>query len=69
MDLKEIEIFVKAIPSGKSLQYNGAITNRNCMRNKIKLRRNNEMKRVLGVARCGLACWLCPENITCNDCS
>ncbi len=47
MDLKEIEIFVKAIPSGKSLQYNGAITNRNCMRNKIKLR--SKMKRELGV--------------------
>ena len=27
------------------------------------------MKRELGIARCGLACCLCSENITCNGCS
>ena len=27
------------------------------------------MKRELGIARCGLACCLCHENITCNGCS
>lgn len=26
------------------------------------------MKRELGIARCGLACCLCSENIACNDC-
>lgn len=26
------------------------------------------MKRELGIARCGLACCLCSENITCNGC-
>lgn len=27
------------------------------------------MKRELGIARCGLACCLCSENIKCNGCS
>ncbi|MCM1114267.1 MAG: DUF3795 domain-containing protein [Clostridium sp.] len=27
------------------------------------------MKRELGIARCGLACCLCSENITCNGCN
>ena len=27
------------------------------------------MKRELGIARCGLACCLCHENITCNGCN
>lgn len=27
------------------------------------------MKRKLGIARCGLACCLCSENITCNGCN
>lgn len=27
------------------------------------------MKRELGVARCGLACCLCSENVTCNVCN
>lgn len=26
------------------------------------------MKRELGIARCGLACCLCSENVTCNGC-
>lgn len=26
------------------------------------------MKRELGIARCGLACCLCSENISCNGC-
>lgn len=26
------------------------------------------MKRALGIARCGLACCLCSENIKCNGC-
>jgi len=26
------------------------------------------MKRELGIARCGLACCLCSENITCKGC-
>ena len=26
------------------------------------------MKRELGIARCGLACCLCTENVTCNGC-
>nr|WP_330366735.1 hypothetical protein [Butyrivibrio sp. VCB2001] len=26
------------------------------------------MKRELGIARCGLACCLCSENVTCKDC-
>ena len=26
------------------------------------------MKRELGIARCGLACCLCTENIDCNGC-
>ena len=26
------------------------------------------MKRELGIARCGLACCLCSENIACNGC-
>ena len=27
------------------------------------------MKRELGIARCGLACCLCSENVTCNGCN
>lgn len=27
------------------------------------------MKRELGIARCGLACCLCSENVICNGCS
>ena len=27
------------------------------------------MKRELGIARCGLACCLCSENITCHGCN
>ena len=27
------------------------------------------MKRELGIARCGLACCLCSENINCNGCN
>lgn len=27
------------------------------------------MKRKLGIARCGLACCLCSENVTCNGCN
>lgn len=27
------------------------------------------MKRELGIARCGLACCLCSENITCDGCA
>ncbi len=27
------------------------------------------MKRALGIARCGLACCLCSENVTCNGCN
>ena len=27
------------------------------------------MKRELGIARCGLACCLCSENVKCNGCS
>lgn len=26
------------------------------------------MKRELGIARCGLACCLCSENVICNGC-
>ncbi len=26
------------------------------------------MKRELGIARCGLACCLCSENVTCKGC-
>ena len=26
------------------------------------------MKRELGIARCGLACCLCSENMTCDGC-
>lgn len=26
------------------------------------------MKRELGIARCGLACCLCTENVDCNGC-
>lgn len=26
------------------------------------------MKRELGIARCGLACYLCSENVTCTGC-
>lgn len=26
------------------------------------------MKRALGIARCGLACCLCSENVSCNGC-
>lgn len=26
------------------------------------------MKRELGIARCGLACCLCSENVTCSGC-
>lgn len=26
------------------------------------------MKRELGIARCGLACCLCSENVKCNGC-
>lgn len=26
------------------------------------------MKRELGIARCGLACCLCSENLKCNGC-
>jgi len=27
-----------------------------------------QMKRELGIARCGLACCLCTENVECNGC-
>ena len=27
------------------------------------------MKRELGIARCGLACCLCSENVTCSGCN
>lgn len=27
------------------------------------------MKRELGIARCGLACCLCSENISCHGCN
>lgn len=27
------------------------------------------MKRELGIARCGLACCLCSENVSCNGCN
>ncbi len=27
------------------------------------------MKRELGIARCGLACCLCSENVVCNGCN
>ena len=34
----------------------------------LKPKENNQMKRELGIARCGLACCLCHENSTCNGC-
>ena len=29
----------------------------------------NQVKMELGITRCGLACCLCHENITCNGCN
>ena len=45
------------------------ITNRNYERSNIEIKEKNQVKRELGIARCGLACCLCHENITCNGCN
>jgi hypothetical protein len=39
------------------------ITNRNYERSNIKIKKKNQVKRELGIVRCGLACFLCE-----NDC-
>ena len=45
------------------------VTNRNYERSNIEIKEKNQVKRELGIARCGLACCLCHENITCNGCN
>lgn len=45
------------------------IINRNYERSNVKINEKNQVKRELGIARCGLACCLCHENITCNGCN